>query len=51
MELEVEYPENNPSSILDWTKNWNEHPVMGTLILLPEERKAVLRAVFEAVPS
>lgn len=50
MELEVEHPESDASSILAWTKNWSERPVMGTLILLPEERKAVLQAVFEAVP-
>jgi len=50
MELEVEHPESEASGILAWTKNWSERPVMGTLILLPEERKAVLQAVFEAVP-
>jgi hypothetical protein len=51
MELEAVYPDSKSANLLDWTKHWSEFPVMGTLILLPDERKAVLRAVFDAVAS
>lgn len=51
MELEAEHPADDTAKTHDLEKNGSERFVMGTLNLLPEARKAVLRAAFDAVST
>ena len=51
LEIEVEYPANEMAETASLARNGCERPVMGELILVPEERKAVLRAVFGATSA
>jgi len=51
MELEAEFPTKNAADIFESEGNGAERFVMGVLNLALEERKAVLRAAFEAVST
>ena len=51
IELDVEYPASEAAYALELARNEEERFVMGVLNLSLDERKAVLRAAFEAVST